>query len=184
MRLYSSILCWTNWRLSRGLAAAFGFANGAPSERWLVLVHRRLVDNWETLQSVLPWNVCKPSRILDMHSDRSGLIARLKKLKAYGLESVVERIFPRAGKGPEQYDRLPIVLALLASYDPDVKGLVNMTALVDALREDSSLRELCGVYRPGAQPHDIYPDSRSHGTGWELAWELGTIGGDQAPGNQ
>ena len=127
-----------------GLAAAFGFANGAPSERWLVLVHRRLVDNWETLQSVLPWNVCKPSRILDMHSDRSGLIARLKKLKAYGLESVVERIFPRAGKGPEQYDRLPIVLALLASYDPDVKGLVNMTALVDALREDSSLRELCG----------------------------------------
>ena len=127
-----------------GLAAAFGFANGAPSERWLVLVHRRLVDNWETLQSVLPWNVCKPSRILDMHSDRSGLIARLKKLKAYGLESVVERIFPRAGKGPEQYDRLPIALALLASYDPDVKGLVNMTALVDALREDSSLRELCG----------------------------------------
>ena len=126
------------------LAAEFGFANGAPSERWLVLVHRRLVDNWETLQSVLPWNVCKPSRILDMHSDRSGLIARLKKLKAYGLESVVERIFPRACKGPEQYDRLPIVLALLASYDPDVKGLVNMTALVDALREDSSLREICG----------------------------------------
>ena len=79
-----------------------------------------------------------------MHSDRSGLIARLKKLKAYGLESVVERIFPRAGKGPEQYDRLPIVLALLASYDPDVKGLTNLTALVDALREDASLREICG----------------------------------------
>ena len=127
-----------------GLAAAFGFANGVPSERWLVLVHRRLVDNWNAIQSVLPWNVAKPARILDMNSDRSGLIARLKKLKAYGLESVVERMFPRAGKGPEQYDRLPIVLALLASYDPDVKGLVNMTALVDALREDSSLRKIFG----------------------------------------
>ena len=126
------------------LAAGFGFTNGAPSERWLVLVHRKLVDKWNVVQSVLPWNVCKPSRILDMHSDRSGLIARLKKLKAYDVGSVVERMFPHAGKGPEQYDRLPIVLALLASYDPDVKGLVNMTALVDALREDASLRELCG----------------------------------------
>ena len=126
------------------LAAAFGFAGGVPSERCLVLVHRKLVDNWVVLQSVLPWSVCKPARILDMHSDRSGLIARIKKLKAYGLDSVVEGIFPRAGKGPEQYDRLPIVLALLASYDSDVKGLGNMTALVDALHEDSSLREICG----------------------------------------
>ena len=127
-----------------GLAAAFGFANGAPSERWMVLVHRKLVDNWAALQSVLPWKVCKPSRVLDIHPDRSELIARLKKLKAYGLESVVERMFPRAGKGPEQCDRLPIVLVLLASYDPDVKGVANMTALVDGLREDASLREICG----------------------------------------
>ena len=51
--------------------------------------------------------------------------------------------FPERAKDL-RYDRLPIVLALLASYDPDVKGLVNITALVDALREDSSLRELCG----------------------------------------
>ena len=93
---------------------------------------------------MLPWHVCKPSRILDLHSDRSGLIARVKKLKAYGLESVVERMFPPAGKGPDQYDRLPMALALLASYDADIKGVANMTALVDALREDASLREICG----------------------------------------
>ena len=126
------------------LAARFGFASGAPSERWLVLVHRKLVDNWRALQSVLPWDVCKPSRVLDMHSDRSELIARVKKLKAYGLEGMVERMFPRASKGPEQYNRLPMVLALLASYDADIKGVANMTALVDALREDASLREICG----------------------------------------
>ena len=126
------------------LAASFGFANGAPSGRWLVLVHRRLVDNWRVFQSVLPWGVCKPSRVLDMHSDRTEFIARVKKMKAYGLESVVERMFPRAAKGPEQYDRLPMVLALLASYDPDIKGVVNLTALVDALREDASLRAICG----------------------------------------
>ena len=126
------------------LAAALGFASGVPSERSLVLVHRKLVDNWAALPAMLPWNVCQPSRILDMHSDRSGLIARVKKLKAYGLDGVVERMFPRAGKGPEQYDRLPIALALLAPYDSDVKGLGNMTALVDALHEDSSLREICG----------------------------------------
>ena len=56
----------------------------------------------------------------------------------------MERMFPMVGKGPDPYDRLPMVLALLASYDPDIKGLVNMTALVDALREDASLREICG----------------------------------------
>ena len=127
-----------------GLAEAFGFANGVPSERWVVLVHRKLVDNWAALRAVLPWNICKPSRILDMHSDRSGLIARVKKLKTYGLADAVEAMFPGAGKGPDQYDRLPMVLALLASYDPDIKGLTNMTALMDALREDASLREICG----------------------------------------
>ncbi|MDE0360649.1 MAG: transposase [Rhodospirillaceae bacterium] len=127
-----------------GLAASFGFANGAPSERWVVLVHRRLVDHWQTLQTVLPWQVCKPSRILDMHSDRSGLISRVKKLKAYDLEGAVQRMFPAAGKGPDPYERMPMVLALLASYDPDIKGVANMTALVDALREDASLREICG----------------------------------------
>ena len=127
-----------------GLAEAFGFANGVPSERWVVLVHRRLVDNWKALQSVLPWCVCKPSRVLGMYSDRAQLIARIRKLKAYGLEDVVKRMFPGAGKGPDPYDRLPMVLALLASYDTDVKGVTNMTALVDALREDASLREICG----------------------------------------
>ena len=127
-----------------GLAEAFGFANGVPSERWVVLVHRRLVDNWRALQSVLPWKVCKPSRVLDMHSDRAQLIARIKKLKAYGLEDVVKRMFPGAGKGPDPYDRLPMVVALLSSYDTDIKGVTNMTALVDALREDASLREICG----------------------------------------
>ena len=128
-----------------GLAEAFGFANGAPSERWVVLVHRKLVDNWKALQSVLPWKVCKPSRILDMHSDRSEFIARIEKLKAYGLEDAVKRMFPGAVKGPDQYDRMPMVLALLASYDPDIKGVTNLTALVDALREDASLREICGL---------------------------------------
>ena len=127
-----------------GQAEAFGFANGVPSERWVVLVHRKLVDNWAALRTVLPWKICKPSRILDMHSDRSELMARVKRLKTYGLEDAVERMFPRAGKGPDPHERLPVVLALLASYDPDVKGLVNMTALVDALREDASLREICG----------------------------------------
>ena len=126
------------------LAKSFGFANGVPSERWVVLVHRKLVDNWDAFRSVLPWQVCKPSRVLDMHSDRTGLIARIEKLKTYGLEDVVERIFPPAGKGPEQSDRLPMMLALLASYDPDIKGVTNMTALVDTLREDTSLREICG----------------------------------------
>ena len=126
------------------LAAAFGFANGVPSERWVVLTHRKLVDKWVALQSVLPWRVRKPSRILDMNSDRTELIERVKKLKAYGLEDAVQRMFPGAGKGPELYDRLPMVLALLASYDPDIKGVANMTALVDTLREDASLREICG----------------------------------------
>ena len=126
------------------LAKSFGFANGVTSERWVVLTHRKLVDNWDVLQAVLPWQVCKPSRVLDMHSDRSSLIARVKKLKAYGLEDAVKRMFPGAGKGPDPYDRLPIVLVLLASYDPDVKGVVNMTALVEALHEDASLREICG----------------------------------------
>ncbi len=126
------------------LAKSFGFANGVPSERWVVLTHRKLVDNWDVLQAVLPWQVCKPSRVLDMHSDRSSLIARVKKLKAYGLEDAVKRMFPGAGKGPDPYDRLPIVLVLLASYDPDGKGVVNMTALVEALHEDASLREICG----------------------------------------
>jgi len=82
-----------------GLAEAFGFANGVPSERWVVLVHRKLVDNWKALQSVLPWKVCKPSRILDMHSDWSGLIARIEKLKAYGLEDVVKTMFPSSLSG-------------------------------------------------------------------------------------
>ena len=126
------------------LAKAFGFPNGVPSERWVVLVHRKLVDNWDKLQAVLPWRVCKPARVLDMHSDRSSLIARIKKLKTYRLESAVERMFPRASKGPDPDDRLPVVLALLASYDPDIKGVANMTALVETLREDASLREICG----------------------------------------
>lgn len=124
-----------------GLAAGFGFANRAPSERWVVLTHRKLVDNWKGLQSVLPWPVCKPARVLDMHSDRSGLIARIKKLQAYGLEDAVQRMFPGAGKGPDPYERLPMVLA---SYDPDIKGVANMIALVEALREDASLRKICG----------------------------------------
>ena len=127
-----------------GLAEAFGFANGVPSERWVVLTHRKLVDNWGVLRTVLPWKVCKPSRILDMHSDRSGLIARVQKLKAYDLDDAVQRMFPVAGKGPDPYDRLPMVLVLLASYDSDIKGVTNMTALVDNLREDASLREICG----------------------------------------
>ncbi len=126
------------------LAEAFGFVNGVPSERWVVLVHRKLVDNWDSFQAVLPWRVCRPARVLDMHSDRSGLVERIEKLKAYGLERAVERMFPRAGKGPDPHDRLPVVIALLASYDPDIKGVANMTALVDALREDASLREICG----------------------------------------
>ena len=126
------------------LAAAFGFANGVPSERWLVLVHRRLVDNWAELQSVLPWDVAKPARILEMCPDRSGLIARIQKLKHYGLEPLVTRMFARKGKGPEPFDRLPVVLALLASYDRDIRGVTNLTALVDALREDESLRRICG----------------------------------------
>ena len=78
------------------LAVAFGFPNGVPSERWVVLAHRKLVDNWDRLQAVLPWRVFKPARVLDMHSDRSGLIGRIEKLKAYGLEHAVERMFPRA----------------------------------------------------------------------------------------
>ena len=127
-----------------GLAEAFGFAKGVPSERWVVLVHRKLVDNWQSLQAVLPWKVCQPSRILDMHSDRSGLIARVGKLKAYGLADAVQRMFPGAGKGPELHYRLPMVLVLLASYDADIRGVANMTALVDNLREDASLREICG----------------------------------------
>ena len=53
-------------------------------------------------------------------------------------------MFPGAGRGPELYDRLPMVIALLASYDPDIKGVANMIALVDALREDLSLWEICG----------------------------------------
>ncbi len=127
-----------------GLAKSFGFPNGAPAERWVVLVHRKLVDNWDALRAVLPWTICKPSRILNLHSDRSGLIARIKKLKSYGLEDAVMRMFPPAGKGPEPSDRLPMVLVLLASYDPDIKGVTNMTALVETLREDASLREICG----------------------------------------
>ncbi len=126
------------------LAEAFGFAKGVPPERWVVLTHRKLVDHWSALCAVLPWLVCKPARVLDMHSDRSGLIARVKKLKAYGLEDAVQRMFRGAGKGPELYDRLPMVTVLLASYDPDIKGVANMTALVDTLREDASLREICG----------------------------------------
>ena len=126
------------------LAQAFGFANGAPSERWVVLTHRKLVDHWSALCAVLPWQICKPARVLDLHSDRSGLIARVKQLKAYGLEDAVHRMFPGAGRGPDPYDRMPMVLALLASYDPDIKGVANMTALVEALREDASLQEICG----------------------------------------
>ena len=127
-----------------GLAAAFGFWNGVPSERWLVLVHRRLVDNWAALQSVLPCDVAKPARILEMCPDRSGLIARIQKLKHYGLEPLVKRMFARNSKGPEPFDRLPVVLALLASYDRDVRVATNLTALVDELREDESLRRICG----------------------------------------
>ena len=131
-------------RMEPELAESFGFVNAMPSERWVVLVHRKLFDNWDALRSVLPWKICKPSRTLDVQSDRSGLIARIKKLKSYGLEDAVDRMFTPAGKGPDLYDRLPIVLALLASYDPDIKGVTNMTALVDTLREDASLREICG----------------------------------------
>ena len=43
--------------------------------------------------------VCKPALVLDMHCDRTDLISRIEKLKAYGLEGLVARIFPPAGKG-------------------------------------------------------------------------------------
>ena len=56
----------------------------------------------------------------------------------------MKRMFARKGKGPEPFDRLPVVLALLASYDRDVRGATNLTALVDELREDESLRRICG----------------------------------------
>ena len=65
------------------LAEPFGFTKGVPSENWLVLTHRKLVDDWDALLAMLPWRVRKPSRVLDLHSDRSSLIARAKKLKAY-----------------------------------------------------------------------------------------------------
>ena len=134
-----------------GLAESFGFANGVPSERWVVLVHRKLVDDWEALRAVVPWKVCKPARIMGTCSDRSRLVARLKKLDAYGLANLVDRLFARKRKGPDPHERLPVVRALLASYDPDVKGLTNMTALVDALHEDATLRDICGFT-------DLVPD--------------------------
>ena len=126
------------------LAKSFGFEDRQPSERWLVIVHRKLFDNWTLLQSVLPWSIHKPARILEVCPDRSGLIARIEKLKQFGLESFVKEMFPRQRKGIEPYDRLPIVIALLASYDRGIRGLANMTALVDGLREDASLRKICG----------------------------------------